>query len=208
MGRVKDETGKRYGKLIVIKQVGLNNDKKMTWLCKCDCGKETVVAGKSLRSGSTKSCGCYKSETAKKNSEKNKTHGETNSRLYNIWRGVKKRCRLKSNHAYKCYGAKDIDVCEEWYSSYEKFREWSLNNGYEDGLTLDRINGLKGYTPNNCRWTDWKTQENNRCNNVIVTYKGKQYPRGILASKLQVTVQAIYYRQKHNIPLEREFKRC
>lgn len=207
MGRVKDETGKRYGRLKVIKQAGLNCEKRMTWLCKCDCGNETIVIGKSLRNGSTKSCGCYKLETSKKNGAKNKTHGETNSRLYNIWRGVKKRCRLKSYDGYKDYGAKDIDVCEEWYSSYENFREWSLNNGYKEGLTLDRIDGLKGYTPNNCRWTDWKTQENNRCNNVIVTYKGKQYPRGILASKLQVTVQAIHYRQKHNIPLEREFKR-
>lgn len=166
MGRVKDETGKRYGRLKVIKQAGLNCEKRMTWLCKCDCGNETIVIGKSLRNGST-----------------------------------------KSYDGYKDYGAKDIDVCEEWYSSYENFREWSLNNGYKEGLTLDRIDGLKGYTPNNCRWTDWKTQENNRCNNVIVTYNGKQYPRGILASKLQVTVQAIYYRQKHNIPLEREFKR-
>lgn len=207
MGRVKDETGKRYGKLIVIKQAGLNSEKRMTWLCKCDCGNEVIVTGKSLRNGSTKSCGCYKLETSKKNGKKNKTHGETNSRLYNVWRGMKKRCRLESNDSYKHYGFKGIDVCEEWYSSYEKFREWSLNNGYEDGLTLDRIDSLKNYTPDNCRWTDWKTQENNRCNNVIVTYKGKQYPRGILASKLQVTVQAIYYRQKHNIPLEREFKR-
>lgn len=103
-------------------------------------------------------------------------------------------------------GGRGIDVCDEWYDSYENFRDWSLEKGYKEGLTIDRIDVDGDYEPSNCRWVDWKTQENNRRNTVYVEYKGKTYPRAVLADKLGVTNQALLYRQKNNIPLTRPFK--
>lgn len=206
MGRIIDETGKRYGKLTVIKMCEPNKEKRAKWLCKCDCGNYTTVIGKSLRNGSTKSCGCHRKEVLKRGAAIQTTHGETNSKLYNVWRGIKKRCRLKSSPNYKWYGLKGIDVCDEWLNSYESFRDWSHKNGYKEGLTIDRINVMGDYTPQNCRWVNWKTQENNRGNTVYVKYNNRLYPRGVLAEKLGVTVQAIDYRQKNNIPIKDNFK--
>ena len=206
MGKLIDETGNRYGKLTVLKRDGSSKEKKAKWLCKCDCGNYTSVVGKSLRNGNTKSCGCHRREVLKRGIVSQTTHGETNTRLYNIWRGIKKRCRLEGSASYEWYGLKGIDVCDEWYDSYESFRDWSHKNGYKDGLTIDRIDCNGDYTPQNCRWADWKTQENNRSNTVYVEYNGKLYPRGILAEKLGVTIQAIYYRQKNNIPIKDNFK--
>ena len=206
MRKAINEEGKRYGKLTVIKRNGSSKDGKAMWLCKCDCGGYVTTIGKSLRNGDCTSCGCHRKEVLKRGGKANLKHGETNNRLYNIWRGIKKRCRLKTNHGYKWYGAKGIDVCDDWYDSYEKFRDWSLKNGYKEGLTIDRIDVDGDYEPNNCRWVAWITQENNRSNTVYVDYKGKTYPRAILADKLGVTNQALLYRQKNNIPLTRPFK--
>ena len=206
MRKVINEEGKRYGKLTVIKRNGSSKDGKAMWLCKCDCGGYVTTIGKSLRNGDCTSCGCHRREVLKKRGKANLKHGDTNNRLYNIWRGIKKRCRLETNCSYKWYGAKGIDVCDDWYDSYENFRDWSLENGYKEGLTIDRIDVDGDYEPNNCRWVDWITQENNRNNTVYVDYKGKTYPRAILADKLGVTNQALLYRQKNNIPLTRPFK--
>ena len=205
MTKFIDETGNRYGKLTVIKRNGSSKDHKAMWLCKCDCGNYTTTTGKSLRNGSCTSCGCHRKDVLKRGMLANKTHGETNCRLYNIWRGIKKRCRLKTDKSYKYYGLKGIDVCDEWYDSYECFRDWSLKHGYNEKLTLDRIDFYGNYTPDNCRWVDYKTQENNRRNTVYVEYEGKTYPRAILADKLGVSNQALLYRQKHGIPLTRKF---
>lgn len=206
MGRRIDETGNKYGELTVVKSGGTNKDKKALWLCKCSCGNYTTTTGKSLRNGSSTSCGCLKVKRAREMAKHNKKHGETNTKLYNVWRGIKKRCRLATSDAYANYGEKGIDVCDEWFESYECFRDWSLANGFEDGLTIDRIDPRGDYTPENCRWTTWKVQENNRGNTVFLEYKGKLYPRAILAEMLGVSRQALYYRVKHGIPLEKPYK--
>lgn len=206
MGKVINEEGKRYGKLTVLKRNGTSKDGKAMWLCECDCGGYVTTTGKSLRRGECTSCGCHRKEVLKRGSIANTIHGETNNKLYNAWRGIKKRCRLRSNYNYELYGGRGVDVCDEWYDSYENFRDWSLKNGYKEGLTIDRIDVDGDYEPNNCRWVDWKTQENNRRNTVYVEYKGKTYPRAVLAYKLGVSNQALSYRQKNNIPLTRPFK--
>ena len=206
MGKFVDLTGQRFGRLVAIKLLTSKGAKRPKWLCKCDCGGYVTTIGKSLRNGDCTSCGCHRKEVLKRGAKANITHGETNNKLYDVWRGIKKRCRLKSNHNYELYGGRGIDVCDEWYDSYENFRDWSLKNGYKEGLTIDRIDVDGDYEPNNCRWVDWKTQQNNRRNTVYVEFKGKTYPRAVLADKLGVTNQALLYRQKNNIPLTRPFK--
>lgn len=104
MAKVINEEGKRYGKLTVLKRNGTSKDGKAMWLCKCDCGGYVTTIGKSLRNGDCKSCGCHRKEVLKRGAKVNTIHGETNNKLYNAWRGIKKRCRLKSNHNYELYG--------------------------------------------------------------------------------------------------------
>lgn len=99
-------------------------------------------------------------------------HGLSKTRLHRIWRGMRSRCSNPNDVEYKWYGKKGIRVCEEW-NDFMVFREWSLANGYSDELSIDRIDGKKGYSPDNCRWTTMKVQQNNRCNNHVIEYKGK-----------------------------------
>lgn len=97
----------------------------------------------------------------------------SHTRLHNIWLTMRQRCSKPNCSTYHKYGAKGIRVCEEWENSFEAFRDWSFKNGYEDSLTIDRIDSNGDYSPDNCRWVTQKTQQNNRSNNVYLTYRGE-----------------------------------
>lgn len=202
MSRLIDMTGKKFGGCLVLGREGTNKDRKATWECRCFCGKIFVAVGKDIRNRSTKSCGCLKTKVIRDVGLKRKTHGETKSRLYNIWRGMKKRCYIPGDTSYKYYGAKGIKVCKEWLGSYESFRDWALKNGYKEHLTLDRIESDKDYTPDNCRWADWKTQERNRSNNVFVTFKDKKMTLSQVAEEIGESREMVGYRHKHGIDFE------
>lgn len=111
------------------------------------------------------------------------TLGETGTRLYKIWCTMKQRTKNPHTVNYSLYGGKGINVCEAW-SEYEQFRSWSLENGYNDSLTLDRIDGDKGYTPENCRWVSMKVQQNNRCNNHLLTFNGETLTLSLWAERI------------------------
>ena len=102
-----------------------------------------------------------------------KRHGESKTRLYCAWQNMKARCYRKSTREYNNYGGRGITVCDEWIHSYENFKGWSIQNGYSDKLTLDRIDVNKGYSPDNCRWITNKEQQNNKRDNVIYTFNGE-----------------------------------
>ena len=203
MGRVKNMAGHEFNGCRVLERSGTNRDKKATWLCKCFCGKEFITTGKTIRQGDVKSCGCLRLSIIKKQGKLNKRHGETKTRLYSIWHGMKKRCSLEGETSYKHYGAKGIRVCEEWRDSFESFRDWSLANGYNDQLTIDRIDSNGDYEPANCRWTDWYGQARNRSNNVKVEYKGKMMTQGEVSELTGLSRQLIYYRTKHGIDYDK-----
>jgi len=196
MGKIIEMTGYKFNGCEVISRNSLNDDKKATWNCRCFCGNSFVTTGKSIRNGGVKSCGCLRQAVLNKQRNK-KIHGETGTRLYNIWRGMKKRCRLPKANGYKYYGAKGIDVCDEWFNSYENFRNWSINNGYSDELTIDRIDVKGDYEPSNCRWIDWKTQERNRSNNVYIIYEGNKMTKSEAAEKIGISLQLLDYRLKN-----------
>lgn len=166
---MEDLIGKRFGKLTVIKYSHKDKKSNTYWLCKCDCGGENIVRRNHLLSGGVKSCGCVIYE------KREVTHGlySRNPRLNKIYDGMIDRCYKTYRNCYKNYGARGIRVCDEWLNNPKKFEEWALKNGYQEKLTIDRIDVNGSYEPNNCRWVDNKTQCRNKRNNRYITYNGE-----------------------------------
>lgn len=172
MGAFKDLTNKRFNRLVAIKTVGVDKNKKIIWECLCDCGNTCNVTSNSLMVKDTQSCGCLKKES-RKNRKPSLTHGGSGTRLYSIWKGVRNRCFYLNSKNYERYGGRGITVCEEWKDNFVNFRDWSLSNGYKEGLTIDRIDNNGNYEPSNCKWSTNKEQQNNKENNVLITYQNE-----------------------------------
>lgn len=151
--------GERYGRLTVV-DLFVDQGNRYKCRCICDCGNEIIVFQSNLPRGHTQSCGCLKTEIIADGA--NTKHGYSKTRLYRIWKYMRKRCRNPNDSNFHKYGARGICVCKEWDDSFLLFREWAISNGYNDSLSLDRINNDGNYEPNNCRWASAKTQGNNR----------------------------------------------
>ena len=164
MSQTINMVGKRFNMWEVLESVeAVSRSGKKYWVCKCDCGTVRAVEGKSLRNGTSKNCGCIRKITAAKASAAaNKKHGMKNTRLYNIWRGMKGRIHCSKTKSYERYGGRGITICDEWENSFIAFKDWALSNGYDKALTLDRINVDGNYEPANCRWATWSEQAQNR----------------------------------------------
>lgn len=162
-GNFKDMTGEQIGKWVVVSYAG-----KSYWNCRCVCGAERRVWGTHLRGGRSESClRCHRGKMNRL------SHGGRRTRLYNIWSGMKRRCLTPTDVAYPRYGGRGITVCEEWITSFEAFRDWSIANGYADHLTIDREKNNLGYSPGNCRWATKAQQNRNHSRNVNVTFRGE-----------------------------------
>lgn len=186
-----DLLGQKFGRLTVIAREKNNKEKRAMWLCKCDCGNKKIVTGKHLRNGSVKSCGCLLRETT---IERNIKHGLCYSPLYKIWRGIKERCYNKNNSSYKNYGDRGIIMCDEWHYNFKTFYDWAMNNGYKEGLSIDRIDVNNNYMPLNCRWATRKEQSRNTRVNLNITYKEKTQCLTQWAEELNVDTSALYSR--------------
>ena len=131
-----------------------------------------MVVTDNLTSGKSSSCGCLQKEMQ---SRRKMTHGESKSRLYAIWQQMKNRCMNSHTTYYEYYGGRGISVCNDWLNSYPAFREWALSTGYNDNLTIDRINIDGDYNPSNCRWVTSVAQASNRRSNRVYTIGGETH---------------------------------
>lgn len=167
--KVLDLTGKKFGRLTVLRYTDKRAGSSVIWDCICDCGNLHSVAGRVLTSGDSNSCGCYAKEMM---SARNITHGLSGERrLYNIWSKMKRRCIGTDKVVSKYYHDRGISYCEEW-DDFETFYDWSIENGYSKELTLDRIDNNGDYCPDNCRWVDMKVQSRNKRGNRVIVIDG------------------------------------
>jgi hypothetical protein len=173
-GKIIDYAGMRIGNLIVLSLVR-RKDGKSYWNCRCDCGNEYVCEVNATKQRIERYGQKY---CAKCRQNALVTHGDAKKkgrvRLYSIWRGMKDRCEKEYATKYDYYGGRGIKVCQEWHD-YKVFREWSLAHGYNDSLTIDRIDSNGDYTPNNCQWVTRKEQANNTRQVIHIPYKNKTY---------------------------------
>lgn len=190
--RNKNILGQRFERLVVIKKL----DSKY-YLCRCDCGNEKRIRRDGLTTGNTRSCGCLNREAITK-------HGLSvkHKRLYDIWGNMKSRCHSPNHRDYHKYGGRGITVCEEWRNDFKKFCEWSLINGFVEGdlsISIDRINNDEGYSPSNCRWTDKKTQNNNRRCNVRTIVLGEELTLKQIADKYDINYETVKSRYRNGL---------
>ena len=179
----KDITGQKFGKLTAIKRVSKIGE-PVKWECQCDCGNTCVVSENNL-GRSTKSCGCLRHKG---------THKLSKTRLYGVWTDMKQRCYNPNEIAYKNYGERGIEVCNEWKNDFGKFYDWAINNGYSDNLEIDRINNNQNYSPNNCRWITHQEQQLNKRSNRIVEYNGEVKPLKIWVDELNLDYHKVNVR--------------
>ena len=173
--RFEDLTGEIFGRLTVV---GVDNRQLrkdgrgflVYWKCHCECGKEKVVLGADLKSGKTKSCGCYNIE---KIIQRSKTHGLSHGKIYNVWRGIKQRCFYPNHKDYKNYGGRGVTMYPAWINDFQSFYDYvsKLPRFGEKGYSLDRINNDGNYEPDNLRWATSKEQSRNTSRNVFVEYE-------------------------------------
>lgn len=163
----KRQAGDNVNGAILIRR--LENDNRL-WVMRCACGNE-FVSQPSYTSGRCRKC------ARKKFGEEHTQHGEASwrtdkrTRLYNIWLLMRKRCNNPKDKCFNLYGGRGISVCEQW-NDYLSFKQWAIGNGYEENLTIDRVDVNGNYTPENCRWATVKEQQNNKRNNHRVTIDG------------------------------------
>lgn len=185
--------GEKFGQLTILsfeyQRRTPNGTLRKYVKCQCDCGNTCIVGIHSLRSGKTKSCGCLRHE---KYALK---HGKRYTRLYKTWLGIKQRCNNSNNPRYKDYGERGIKVCDEWLNDFMMFYNWSMSNGYNDTLTIDRIDVNGNYEPSNCRGATTKQQADNRRDNVYLTYNGKTQTMMEWSDELNISYNTI--KQRH-----------
>lgn len=194
MGRKVDLIGERFGRLVVVEEdepyISPAGYKKVKWMCRCACGSMTSVAGGSLSTGKTKSCGCLNKEASRARATK---HGLAQHPLYRVWNGIKDRCLNPKTKCYKHYGGRGIFICQEWRDDFKVFYDWSIKNGYKEGLEIDRADTNKGYSPDNCRFvTHSQNMMNTRSRGGNSKYKGMYKYRRKWAAKLGINGKKIH----------------
>lgn len=175
MSKPLELEGKRFGRLVVLERSGSDKQRNIVWKCQCDCGNIHYVKGALLKRGAVTSCGCKQKEACMHVVELGTKHGLSHHPLYQIWKSMRKRCNCKTEKSYPNYGGRGITICSEW-DDYAVFHKWALDNGWHKGVSIDRIDNDKGYSPENCRMATNKMQMRNRRKTVYLEYNGEKRP--------------------------------
>lgn len=189
---MQDLTGQKYNRLTITSFSHIK-DRNYYWNCKCDCGNEVVINIRSLKTGTTKSCGCWNKETR---SIRGVTHGMKDQRIYHIHENIKQRCTNSNNNRYKDYGGRGIKICEEWLQ-FETFYAWAQSNEYDNTLTIDRIDNNGNYYPENCRWVTPKEQTKNKRSNVMLTLGDKTQCAMDWSKELNIKYETLIARKRY-----------
>lgn len=170
------------------------------FICRCDCGNIKNIKPTYWYRGTVKSCGCKRIELLSQQEHKHECKLEHNTdldRIRRIYNGMKQRCYNPNGTKYKDYGGRGIKICDEWLNDRQKFEQWSLSHGYENGLTIDRIDVNGNYEPSNCRWiTNSEQQRNKRLPKGGVEFKGEKYTLKELCERYNTSDAFVRYRMK------------
>lgn len=171
MGKWVDISGQKFGRLLVLFKTEKKRAGSRWWMCRCDCGKEIPVEGKKLKSGHTKSCGCYHNEVIRKASI---THGMSAGRPpeYAAWVNMKQRCVTNRESDAGRYKERGIRVCDRWIDSFENFIS-DMGSRPGPGYSIERLNNNGIYEPGNCIWATAKTQARNRSTSRMIEYNNE-----------------------------------
>jgi hypothetical protein len=199
MSKYIDLTGQRFGRLTALSYEGRSKQYDALWRCICDCGAQCQVRAGALRGGHTQSCGCLQRERTRAS---HLSHGLTNSKLYGVWSEMKRRCSNSHDTAYGDYGGRGITVCEEW-GRFEPFYEWARENGYQEGLTIERVNNNAGYEPSNCVWATQAVQNRNMRSNIILDFHGQRIKLIEWADSLGIPADIFHTRVRRGWSAER-----
>ena len=201
-GKPQNLKGKKFDKLTVIELAGRDKRGNARWNCRCICGRYITVSAPVLKAN--RSHTCYHCREVKRWQSRD-THRESHTRLYSIYHNMHKRCEKENAPNYHRYGGDGVFVCDDW-KTYECFSSWAHNNGYEDHLTLDRIDGSKGYSPDNCRWATYREQALNMKSNHYISYNGEELTVCEWADKLGIKRPTLCARlKKYGWSVERAF---
>lgn len=179
-----------------------NNGKKTMYYCLCHCGNLFKASQSDLHSKHTTSCGCIQHYNRGKATL---THGQSDTKLYYVYKTMRNRCYNKQVNSYKNYGGRGIAVCDEWKDDFQAFYKWAMSHGYKEGLQIDRINNDGNYEPNNCRWVTRKRNCNNRRSNINITYNGMTKTATEWAEYLGVNKKAFCSRVRRKWNIDRLF---
>ena len=199
-----DYIGKTFHYLTVISYEGSVKYGKRNFysvLCRCKCGTQRLFPLTKIKTGASKSCGCY---AAIVNSARAK-HGLTNHLLYGVWCSMIRRCTKVKDKNYESYGGRGISVCIEWKTDFKTFYNWCIENGYEKGLELDRRENDGDYEPGNCRFVTRTINVRNTRANRIITYNGQTMCVSEWAEHLGIKKTTLKDRILSNWSVERAF---
>lgn len=189
-----DIAGQRFGRLVAVRY---QPDKKK-WECLCDCGNTTSVDGTLLRTGNTKSCGCFNRDLGV---ARFTTHGKSALPEFGVWAGMKARCYNPNNESYPSYGGRGIRICESWLNGFAVFYA-DMGDRPGPGWTIERINNDGNYEPANCKWIPRPDQSKNRRGLHLITIAEITHTLAEWSRLSGVKETTLFRRIKTNWPVE------
>lgn len=189
--------GKKQGLITVLSHFKKGKNNSNYFRCKCDCGKIAEISTKHFFNDNQTTCGRF---------HKKYENSKVGERLYNTWNRMIHRCYDPNNHKYNSYGARGIKVCDEWHKDYDTFYKWAIENGYELGLWIERIDNNGNYCPQNCKWATRKEQMRNTRRNNFIEYNSETHTLAEWCENLNLHYKTVNSRLYKGWSVQRTFE--